>query len=62
MNKIKEPIREVEALVEEINTILGKSLTWDCSDADRTIIRRVRDKNIETYLEIQRLDMRGLLE
>lgn len=59
---MENAVKEAELLIEEVNTILNKAIAKSRdSEGDRRILRQIRDDNIQTYLKIQELDMRGLL-
>lgn len=61
--EMQEAVSTATSLVEEINTVLNKAIADDyqMDDTERNVLRQVRDENIQTFLKIQDLRLRGLL-
>ena len=61
--EMQEAVSTATSLVKEINTVLNKAIADDyqMDDTERNVLRQVRDENIQTFLKIQDLRLRGLL-
>ena len=62
--KTKQEIETIKQMITEINERLNKQIATankSYEEEDRRILRKIRDKNIDTYITIQKLEMVGLI-